>query len=138
MNPRETNKETIKQIMKDLDITNFIIEYNGCGDDGQIEHIGINKPKMQSIETKYEYHSFHNVVGPDKQYHKVLKQTSYDIEEFLENYCYDILSEEESGWELDDGSSGSFQFDIKDDTISIKLEHYAHIQEEEEESETTF
>lgn len=50
-----------------------------------------------------------------------------DVPSSIEEWCYDQLESQYGGWEINEGSQGTFTFNMKNKTIS--LEHVSNIQE---------
>ena len=120
----EKNEENRKRVMKalhDNGIKTVNVEYEGSGDDGQIDDVTfVHKTNVDhmkdSITVIKESSKFE-----DGQWHQRESEEEVDLEEAVRDLCYEILSSEHPGWEINDGSRGEFTFNVEEDTI--KLEH---------------
>jgi hypothetical protein len=43
------------------------------------------------------------------------------VPDIIENWCYNQLEEHYGGWEINEGSDGSFIFNFNDSTIELNL-----------------
>lgn len=80
--------------MKARQITRVIVEYSGAGDSGDF------KPAR--------------ITGGE---------ASTDELEMLEAYVEELLQERQPGWELNEGSHGTFTFDLANDPPMLEHEH---------------
>jgi uncharacterized protein DUF6878 len=84
-----TRPELVEQLRK-LGVETVTAEYNGSGDDGQIED-----PQFGSAEIS----------------RGLIEATIY--------FFYDVLEDQFSGWENNDGGFGQFNWDVKADRIDL-------------------
>ena len=94
-----------------------VIEFDGCGDSGQLENItGLDaenaeiplpEANIEIREVQFE--------GPRTL---VVKRSVRDV---LETLAYDLLEQTHDGWENGDGGHGEFTFDVA--TRSITLDY---------------
>ncbi len=123
-------------MMIDLNESSIIIEYNGCGDDGYIESISIRGKEYKELK-EYPYQVKESIKGPDDEYHNVLNQKLLSPNDFLEEFAYDVIGNYESGWEIDDGSTGEINLNITDGELKVKMHHYGYYRETED-TETVY
>ncbi len=102
MNGQKSSRVELLKKLRKLGIETVTADYDGLGDRGQIED-----PQFGS-----------NNVPPE-------------TEKAVLDLFYDLLEEEHLGWEINEGSYGSFEWDIKADVIRL-----GHIQRSEEYEET--
>jgi hypothetical protein len=96
-----SSRAEVLQQLRDLGVETATAEYDGYGDSGQLED-----PQFGSVE----------VPG-------VLATA-------VQNLFYDLLEEEQPGWELNEGSCGQFRWNIQADRIN--LAHTTRVEEYEE------
>lgn len=97
-------------------IVRVTVNFDGCGDSGQIEDITAFDENGQ-VELK-------GLVLPatDSQPDGNPEAEAVEpIEEAIESLAYDLLESEHGGWENNDGAYGEFTFDVA--TRKISLEH---------------
>lgn len=78
-------------------IARLEVEYDGCGDSGQIE----------------------NVNAFDEHGKPVSLEPHAKLEEAVREFFYDVLEYRYAGWEINDGAYGTFNWDLPED----KLQH---------------
>ena len=101
---------TFKQTIKDAGVEKFTADYSGSGDDGTIYNVEV-KPegiKIQNCEWEEWNRLTHN-----KESHTGHR----NAEEFIEDYCYDLLQAYYAGWEIDDGQRGTFSWNSRNNNI---------------------
>lgn len=98
---RETPK--FREILLAAGAVKLVADYNGAGDSGCIEDIQLLDINDSSFP--FEAGNFPNP-----------KQFKDDLEQIF----YDILQYRHSGWEINEGSYGTFTWDLIADTLSNK------------------
>jgi hypothetical protein len=88
-------KAEVTTVLIGLGIARLEIQYDGCGDSGQIEEV-----------------SFWNIDGEDVT-PSLDKRTADGVHQF----CYDLLEVRHGGWENDDGAYGTFEWDLNSDEL---------------------
>lgn len=88
--------------LKRIGVASVLVEYDGCGDSGQIEKVvcrdAQNNTVMLSAET---------TVTDDK----------------LADLFYDLLEARHPGWENNDGACGDFEWNIESDRLTHTHNH---------------
>ncbi len=110
---RAQNKATLFKALKSHDITQVVVEFDGYGDSGQIEHI--------------EATSHDKIVPlPDDEASMTFARHGRDAEtrseplcEAIESVAYDCLEDTHCGWENNDGAYGEFIFRVGDAAITL-------------------
>lgn len=106
------NKDFVFDILEQEGIASFEVEFDGSGDSGQIESISLDE---KLLKRKIEGCKVKN----GSRYDPVTKTSSpvweHDVtlQSLIEGVCYDILEDNFGGWEINDGSYGTFSFDVK-------------------------
>ena len=116
-------------------VSSIEVSFEGCGDSGQIESVaytdskgkGIDEADLDKIIVKgSEKTSYHK--WDEKTKKLVLTEAKEgNIREIIEEVCYDKLGASHGGWELNEGSYGTFNFDVS--TRKVTLEYNERIEE---------
>ena len=111
------NKSALFDALSAAAIQTVLIEFDGCGDSGQLENItGLDaenaeiplpEANIEIREVQFE--------GPSIL---VVKRPVRDV---LETLAYDFLEQTHDGWEIGEGGHGKFTFDVA--TRSITLDY---------------
>jgi len=114
----ELNKQTVFAALRAGAITTVNVHFNGAGDSGQIDEITARADGTE-------------VAVPDAQVELLLaswdgKSTSkqMQLQEAIEELCFDCLSQKHGGWEIDDGGQGEFTFRVEDASIDLEFEQF--------------
>ena len=111
------NKSALFDALSAAAIQTVLIEFDGCGDSGQLENttgLGAENAEIPLPEDEIEMHEV-QLEGPSMS---VVKRTARDV---LETLAYDFLEQTHDGWENGDGGHGEFTFDVA--TRSITLDY---------------
>jgi hypothetical protein len=111
------NKSALFDALVAAAIQTVVIEFDGCGDSGQLENItglGAENTEIPLPEDEIEMQEV-QFEGPSIS---VVKRTVRDV---LETLAYDFLDQTHDGWENGDGAHGEFTFDVA--TRSITLDY---------------
>ena len=116
-------------------VSSIEVSFEGCGDSGQIEAVDYTDSKGKGIDEAYLNKTI--VKGSEKtSYHKwdekkkMLVKTEPregNVREIVEEVCYDKLGASHGGWEINEGSYGTFYFDVS--TRKVRLEYNQRIEE---------
>lgn len=116
-------------------VSSIEVSFEGCGDSGQIESVDYTDSKGKGIDEAYldkiivkgsEKTSYHQ--WDEKTKKLVLTEAREgNIKEIIEEVCYDKLGASHGGWELNEGSYGTFHFDVP--TRKVTLEYNERIEE---------
>jgi hypothetical protein len=111
------------------------VSFEGCGDSGQIEAVDYTDSKGKGIDELYldkvivkgsaktSYHKW-----DEKKKEMVLTEAKEgNVREIIEEICYDKLGASHGGWEINEGSYGTFYFDVS--TRKVRLEYNERIEE---------
>ncbi len=108
------NKAAIFDALAAANITDVVLEFDGCGDSGQIErtvaHAGDREAELPSL--------------PLAQAEPIpdgggLHQVECSLYEAIEALAYELLEDSHGGWENNDGAYGEFTFDVAKRTITL-------------------
>jgi hypothetical protein len=116
-------------------VSSIEVSFEGCGDSGQIESVDYTDANGKGIDELYldkvivkgsaktSYHKW------DEKTKKLVKTeaTEGNVREIIEEVCYDKLGASHGGWEINEGSYGTFYFDVS--TRKVRLEYNERIEE---------
>lgn len=115
-------------------VSSIEVYFEGCGDSGQVESVdytdsngkGIDEDDVNKIvkgSTKTSYHQW------DEKKKMLVKTEAREgnVREIIEEICYDKLGANHGGWELNEGSYGTFHFDVAG--RKVNLEYNERIEE---------
>ena len=116
-------------------VSSIEVYFEGCGDSGQIESVDYTDANGKGIDEAYldkiivkgsEKTSYHQW---DEKTKKLVKTEAREgnIREIIEEICYDKLGASHGGWEINEGSYGTFYFDVS--TRKVRLEYNERIEE---------
>jgi hypothetical protein len=125
---RDANKAALFAVLAAAGITHVVVEFDGCGDSGQIESIEataggalVDLPNVTVAMTAVEWGATEPVT------HEL------PLPDVIEHLAYALLSDTHGGWGNNDGAFGDFTFDVAAGTISLEYheryiatESYAH------------
>jgi hypothetical protein len=116
-------------------VSSIEVSFEGCGDSGQIESVDYTDANGKGIDEAYldkvivkgsEKTSYHQ--WDEKKKQMVLTEAREgNVREIIEEICYDKLGASHGGWELNEGSYGTFHFDVS--TRKVRLEYNERIEE---------
>lgn len=105
------HKDIVFDILSAHKVKTFTVSFDGSGDSGQIEDVsGIDDSILQEKVVGLKRPAMYGV-GED--------ESSYDLQNLIEEVCYDVLETVCGGWEIDSGSYGEFIFNVKDRTVRL-------------------
>jgi hypothetical protein len=108
----ESHKTAILEALAAVGITSVEVGFDGYGDSGQIEDItayvgstvvGLGSTHMQIPEVDSFPPAF----------------ASGTLRDAIEKFCFDLLEMTHPGWEINEGSSGHFTFDVGKRLITL-------------------
>jgi len=102
-----------------LGVSSFIVTFDGQGDDGQVESPCEFKPEKTAKKAekllgevvkggRVSEGMRYGPNGPEKMWKEDPK-----LDDMIVGLCYDMLEQVSSGWEINEGSHGTFHFDCK-------------------------
>ncbi|NDA90214.1 MAG: hypothetical protein EBY20_04815 [Alphaproteobacteria bacterium] len=116
-------------------VSSIEVSFEGCGDSGQIESVDYTDANGKGIDEAYldkvivkgsERTSYHE--WDEKKKQMVLTEAREgNVRGIIEEICYDKLGASHGGWELNEGSYGTFYFDVS--TRKVRLEYNERIEE---------
>ena len=131
------NKNNILAALRTAGVKECIIRYSGSGDSGNVDEpdfgagVKVEDVKIEQTNVTMGYDS---IGGGLRRTQKAHEPRSMGLREAIENLCYSKLEESHGGWEIDEGSQGSFVIDVEAGTI--EWHHETNIVEIETSGET--
>jgi hypothetical protein len=108
------NKTALFDALAAAGITKVVVNFDGCGDSGQIEMIeartGDDECALPAIEIK---------TASTRWGSATIDRQTQPVREAIETLVYDVLSQNYDGWANDDGAYGEFTFDVAERTITL-------------------
>lgn len=116
----QDSKDLVFDILEKEGIASFEVEFDGSGDSGQIEGISLDK---ELLEKNMKGCKVKNGKRWDPQTNSwsPVWEENVTLEGLIEGVCYEVLEENFGGWEIDDGSYGTFSFDVKKRKVSLTM-----------------
>jgi len=108
------NKAALFDALAAAGITMVLVNFDGCGDSGQIEMIeaktGGDDCALPAVEIE---------TAAARWGSATIDRRTQPVREAIETIVYDILSQSHDGWENNDGAYGDFTFDVTGRTITL-------------------
>jgi hypothetical protein len=116
-------------------VSSIEVSFEGCGDSGQIESVDYTDANGKGIDEAYLNKTIvkGSATTAYMQYDEKTKQLvdgkskEGNVREIVEEICYDKLGASHGGWEINEGSYGTFLFDVS--TRKVTLEYNERIEE---------
>ncbi len=110
------NKKVIFEALKAAGITSLVVSFDGYGDQGQIEGI-----EAHTGEAPTELPPDSVTFLQPKYKGLGIEETPLPLKEAIEDFIYQLLSENNFGWENDGGAFGDFRFDVAAGAIHLEF-----------------
>jgi hypothetical protein len=123
----QTNKIAILEALAAAGITSVEVSFDGYGDSGQIENITsyVGQTAVMLGSMPIQFLSADS--NPPRLEPRMIKSA-------IEDFCYDLLETAHPGWEIDEGSTGNFTFNVGERLIVLSGEaRYVEYESLEEE-----
>jgi hypothetical protein len=126
------NKTNLFDVLKLAKIDTVLVAYSGSGDSGSVDGAKffvrgktLSEEKVESLKEKYVIKDWMSPYGwnsnlGEREYNPIQS----DLVAAVDDLCYSLLSEYQPGWEINDGSSGEFSFNVKARTISFEHDEF--------------
>lgn len=131
------NKNNILAALRTAGVKKCTIKYSGCGDSGSFDEIDFGADVLVedvNVEQTHVTMDYDLSGGGFRKIHKVNEPRPVGLREAIENLCYAKLEESHGGWEINEGSQGSFVINVEDGTV--EWHHETNIIEVETSEET--
>jgi len=125
----ERSKQDAKVLfdaLQDTRVVSINVEFDGCGDSGQINSIeyydhrdkGLPQPSGKIKGSKLPAGHVWNEKTRNLE---ELPEREATFNELVEQICYDRLGAHHGGWEINEGSYGTFTFDVLNRKINLEF-----------------
>jgi hypothetical protein len=119
------NKAAIMDALTAAGVTSVVVTFDGNSDSGQIESL-----EARAGEITVELPTTQMLMLEESDDDETAQHdTSIPLVEAIETLCYDLLEQEHGGWEINEGSYGTFTFNVSD--RSVELDFNLRIVDEE-------
>lgn len=121
----QINRQNILNALKKNGVKSVEVQYSGSGDSGQIDDVSDvpdDQIEMHDSSSRFSEGEWRESVTLEKR----------PLREAVEWLCYEVLEREHPGWEINEGSNGTLQFDVKEAKIHL-THNYFTIETEENE-----
>jgi len=113
------NKSAVFAALAAASITTVSVAFDGSCDSGQINEVAAKKAGT-AVELPDAQIDFQDV---DSNGNK-LTPSKCTLRDAIEALCFNYLSQEHDGWEINDGGQGEFLFDVAEQTIELDFNQF--------------
>ena len=111
--------------LHDTKVVSIQVDFDGCGDSGQINDIHYYDKKGKAIsqpsgKIKGSEISKGSTWDDKRKEFVDLPPSEATFNELVEQICYDRLGAHHAGWEINEGSYGTFSFDVSNRKINLE------------------
>lgn len=124
----EANKDIVFDLLGGVGVKSFIVTFSGGGDDGQVEGVSEIEPKskkvLESANALLDESVSGSKISGGERWHpngitEILWKSDPTLREMIDSLCYDSLAKKHGGWEINDGSEGTFYFDVEERKLTL-------------------
>lgn len=120
----KANAKLLFDTLQETRVATIEVTFDGCGDSGQIESITyedyrekeVSEPKLL---VKGSFTGKHHEWDDKKKTFVEVGGGEGKVREIVEQVCYDKLAASHGGWEINEGSYGTFLFDVLNRRIEL-------------------
>jgi len=111
--------DIVFDLLGGVGVESFVVYFDGGGDDGQLEQPSDFNPEsskekaVRLLDEQVWGARVSDGVRWSPSGEKQLWRDDPKLDDMILSLCYDILEGVSSGWENDEGSHGTFHFDVK-------------------------
>lgn len=110
------HKDLIFDICEREGVKSFTVSFEGSGDSGQIEDVGLEgKIRKLPVEGAKVSEGTRWLNGQNS----AVFRNATDLEDLITSVCYEVLESACGGWENNDGAYGEFYFDVKKRKVQL-------------------
>ena len=122
----KVNAKALFDTLADTRVVSIEVTFDGCGDSGQINDIIFTDYRGKELSSpKLVVKGSH--LGHQHQWDEKKKEFvevgggEGDVSAIVEEICYDRLGAHHGGWEINEGSYGTFTFDVLNRKIELEF-----------------
>ena len=110
------HKDLIFDICEREGVKSFTVSFEGSGDSGQIEDVGLEgKIRKLPVEGAKVSEGTRWLNGNSA----TVFRNATDLEDLITSVCYEVLENACGGWEINDGAYGEFVFDVEEREVRL-------------------
>ena len=122
------NAKALFDTLSRTKVSSIEVSFNGCGDSGQVEAVDYSDANNKGIDGAYVDKKIVKGSLEDRGCHWDSKKGEMversigegNVRAIVEQICYDKLSASHGGWEINEGSYGTFFFDIAGRKVTLE------------------
>lgn len=120
------NAKVLFDALQDTRVVSIVVDFNGCGDSGQIDSIQYYDHRDKDLsqpEGKIKGSKLHKGSTWDEKLKTFVELPNCEgsFNEVVEEICYDRLGARHAGWEINEGSYGTFNFNVLNRKINLEF-----------------
>ena len=115
------SRKNLIRALRDAGVTKVTVEFDGSGDSGNIYEPVFDPPVKNIMDREVHDTTFEASDWSDGTLKKVVRNKS--IRDLLDDVCYGILGAEHGGWEINEGSFGTFHINVEKDAVALDYNH---------------
>jgi hypothetical protein len=121
----KNNAKVLFDALENTRVVSIVVDFDGCGDSGQINNIEYYDHRDKGLshpEGKIKGSKLHKGSTWDEKLKTFVELPDCEgtFNEVVEEICYDRLGARHSGWEINEGSYGTFNFDVLNRKIDLE------------------
>lgn len=121
----EANREALLAVLTKLNITDVIIRYEGGGDSGDVAEVTVMPESLMPQLALEQMTHRHVVTGySDNQYHYHIEERLLSVNEALHDFALEWVDVHHSGWENNDGGSGTVTIQVANNRFQLEHTEY--------------
>jgi hypothetical protein len=118
------NAKLLFDTLQETKVASIVVTFDGCGDSGQIESITYEDHREKEVSepkllVKGSFTGKHHEWNDEKKTFVEVGGGEGKVREIIEQICYDKLGASHGGWEINEGSYGTFLFDVLNRQIEL-------------------
>lgn len=125
----KSNLDIVYDLLGGIGVESFVVTFDGGGDSGQVESpcefkpAKVGKKAEKLLEEVVEGAKVSDGVrwNPGGGNETIWKENP-TLNGMIESICYEALEDSNGGWEINEGSEGTFLFDVKKRKVHFDFE----------------
>jgi hypothetical protein len=111
----KTARALVVAALRQRKVESVEVRFDGYGDSGGVEGITYTP----AVDGKQEVYDTPHQVTDWSEGEPRRSVRNYTLDELVQEVCYSLLGAEHPGWEINEGSYGTFAITPKDDTVAL-------------------
>lgn len=115
----KANKDIVFDLLSGVGVESFVVNFEGSGDSGQVDEPDEFKPSKSEKKAEKLVNEvvsgarISNGIRWSSAGQEHIWKDNPTLREVIDSVCYDTLEMLHGGWEINEGSYGTFTFDVK-------------------------